>query len=601
MKKLFSVLLFLFVIYLNPQTFAQTYYEIDVTNYQDDLFHVVVIPEDLKVENNIYNFPATVPGTYSIQDFGRFVKSFKAVDKNGVEIPVEKISTNRWRISSVDDFYKIIYDVEDTFDAGLSENVIFPMEGTGIENNLILLNTFGVLGYFEGMQSDPIKLKIDYSSDWTIGTAMNLDKDGYYMAETYDRLADSPVLIGELTTANIKVDDINVEVYVYSPDTAYTAKKILNLVDETLQSAGNYIGFSPVPRYDFLICFLSGETYQRNKLVSSGALEHSYSSLYVFPLVGNMDNNELRNTMAHEFMHILTPLNLHSEIIEPFNFEVPTASEHIWLYEGVTEWSSDIMQLRSGLITYEEYFSRISEKLRVNDRFDQNISLVKMSKEVYSEEILNEFLNFYNRGAVTAVLLDIRLLELSKGTRGLREVFLELLQRYGKHNPFPENKLFDIIVSMTYPEIEQFINDYIKGSKPLPYVEYMNMIGFKYIYEKESDDMRPTLGIAIGMSEEGMLKVISFRQEHKNSGLQEGDLIVKFQGKEINMQNVREVLSEVYSMKIGDHCKMIIKHDGEEKEITLTLLRRKIKHAFEEIENPTPEQEFLRDAWSRNL
>lgn len=601
MKKLFSVLLLLIVSYLNPQTFAQTYYEIDVTNYQDDLFHVVVIPEDLKVENNIYNFPATVPGTYSIQDFGRFVKSFKAVDKNGVEIPVEKISTNRWRISSVDDFYKIIYDVEDTFDAGLSENVIFPMEGTGIENNLILLNTFGVLGYFEGMQSDPIKLKIDYSSDWTIGTAMNLDKDGYYMAETYDRLADSPVLIGELTTANIKVDDINVEVYVYSPDTAYTAKKILNLVDETLQSAGNYIGFSPVPRYDFLICFLSGETYQRNKLVSSGALEHSYSSLYVFPLVGNMDNNELRNTMAHEFMHILTPLNLHSEIIEPFNFEVPTASEHIWLYEGVTEWSSDIMQLRSGLITYEEYFSRISEKLRVNDRFDQNISLVKMSKEVYSEEILNEFLNFYNRGAVTAALLDIRLLELSKGTRGLREVFLELLQRYGKHNPFPENKLFDIIVSMTYPEIEQFINDYIKGSKPLPYVEYMNMIGFKYIYEKESDDMRPTLGIAIGMSEEGMLKVISFRQEHKNSGLQEGDLIVKFQGKEINMQNVREVLSEVYSMKIGDHCKMIIKHDGEEKEITLTLLRRKIKHAFEEIENPTPEQEFLRDAWSRNL
>ena len=601
MKKLFSVLLFLFVIYLIPQTFAQTYYEIDVTNYQDDLFHVVVIPEELKVVNNIYNFPTTVPGTYSIQDFGRFVKSFKAVDKNGVEIPVEKISTNRWRISSVDDLHKIIYDVEDTFDAGLSENVIYPMEGTGIENDLILLNTFGVLGYFEGMQSEPIKLKIDYSSDWTIGTAMNLDNDGYYTAETYDRLADSPVLIGKLTTANIKVDNINVEVYVYSPDTAYTAKKILSLVDETLQSAGNFIGFAPVPRYDFLICMLSGETYQRNKLVSSGALEHSYSSLYVFPLVGDLDNNELRNMMAHEFMHILTPLNLHSEIIEPFNFEVPTASEHIWLYEGVTEWEADIMQLRSGLITYEEYFSRISEKLRMNDRFDQNISLVKMSKEVYSEEILNEFLNFYNRGAVTAALLDIRLLELSKGTRGLREVFLELLQRYGKHNPFPEDKLFDIIVSMTYPEIEQFINDYIKGSKPLPYIEYMNRIGFKYIYEKESDDMRPTLGIAIGMSEEGMLKVISFREEHKNSGLQEGDLIVKFQGKEINMQNVREVLSEVYSMKIGDHCKIIVKRDGEEKEIMLTLLRRKIKHAFEEIESPTPEQKFLRDAWLRNL
>ena len=179
---------------------------------------------------------------------------------------------------------------------------------------------------------------------------MNLDKEGFYTAETYDRLADSPVLIGELTNANINVDGIDVGVYVYSADTLYTAKKILNLVDDILNSAGDFIGYSIVPRYSFLICLLSGETYERNKLTSSGALEHSYSSLFVFPPEGNMER-ELRNTMAHEFMHILTPLNLHSEIIEPFNFDVPTASEHIWLYEGVTEWSSDIMQMRAGLIS----------------------------------------------------------------------------------------------------------------------------------------------------------------------------------------------------------------------------------------------------------
>ncbi|MCH7516448.1 MAG: hypothetical protein IIB08_04910 [Bacteroidetes bacterium] len=34
-----------------------------------------------------------------------------------------------------------------------------------------------------------------------------------------------------------------------------------------------------------------------------------------------------------------------------------------------------------------------------------------------------------------------------------------------------ENEFFEIIVNITYPEIEQFINDYIKGTKPLPYVE----------------------------------------------------------------------------------------------------------------------------------
>ena len=61
-----------------------------------------------------------------------------------------------------------------------------------------------------------------------------------------------------------------------------------------------------------------------------------------------------------------------------------------------------------------------------------------------------QFLNFYNKGAVTAALLDIRLLELSGGKRGLREVYLELLNKYGKDKPFPEDDFFQIFVDMTY-------------------------------------------------------------------------------------------------------------------------------------------------------
>ena len=34
---------------------------------------------------------------------------------------------------------------------------------------------------------------------------------------------------------------------------------------------------------------------------------------------------------AHEFFHIVTPLNIHSEIIEHFNFATPTPSQHLWL------------------------------------------------------------------------------------------------------------------------------------------------------------------------------------------------------------------------------------------------------------------------------
>ena len=38
----------------------------------------------------------------------------------------------------------------------------------------------------------------------------------------------------------------------------------------------------------------------------------------------------VRDEIAHEFMHILTPLNLHSNIIQPFNFIVPTCLRNIF-------------------------------------------------------------------------------------------------------------------------------------------------------------------------------------------------------------------------------------------------------------------------------
>ena len=191
--------------------------------------------------------------------------------------------------------------------------------------------------------------------------------------------------------------------------------------------------------------FLDDSTYANYLPAGGGALEHSYSSLYVLPYTAE-ELPQVRRTIAHEFMHILTPLHLHSEIIHSYNFAVPTSSEHIWLYEGVTEWFSDIMQWPSGLMTIDEYLDEASLKLRINDEFNPDISLSEMSLEVYDDNVINEFYNFYCRGAVTAALLDIRLLELSDGTMGLRELFLELLNEYGKNKPFPEEGFLKLLL-----------------------------------------------------------------------------------------------------------------------------------------------------------
>ena len=601
MKNMFTIIVFTLLIILNTSLFTQTItYEVDVTNYKDDLFHVTVFTDGLTSENNIYNLPATVPGTYSNLNFGRFVKSFKAYDKIGSELRTERISMNQWQINNVEVLAKLDYDVEDTFDSDIIDGKVIPMAGSGINNDFIVLNTFAMLGYFENLQSEQIKLKLDYNTDWTVGTSLTIDENGYYTAETYDYLADSPIFMGELTTASTTVNDIKVGVYVYSPDTTISADKIMVAADDILQSASEFIGYSPVAHYNFLMCFLDMPTFMQMGFAGAGALEHSYSSLFVFPATGRL-SQEIKDDIAHEFLHILTPLNLHSNIIQPFNFEVPTASQHLWLYEGVTEWASDIMQLRSGLITTDEYLDRMSEKLTINDRFRQDISLTDLSKQVYDEAITMQFLNFYNKGAVTAALLDIRLLELSGGKRGLREVYLELLDKYGKDKPFPEDDFFQIFVDMTFPEIEQFISDYLIGTKPLPYEEYMAKLGFKYIPERLSEDTRPSLGIEMGMNEKQQFTIIGASEISTQAGLQVNDIPLKIIGIEVSMSTAREIFGKLQSMNFGEKVNIVVQRGDKEVEVNVPLQQRKDKHIFEEMENPTEEQLKLREAWSKNL
>ena len=267
----------------------------------------------------------------------------------------------------------------------------------------------------------------------------------------------------------------------------------------------------------------------------------------------------------------------------------------------MTEWGSDISQLRGGLITLDQYLKTMSEKLTINDRFRQDISLTDLSKQIYNESITMQFLNFYNKGAVTAEMLDIRLLELSGGKKGLREVFLELLDKYGKDKPFPEDGFFKIFVDMTYPEIQQFIDDYIKGIKTLPYSEYMAKLGFKYIDEKPSSDTIPTPGAEMTINDKGELVILTVSKESQEAGLQAGDVLIEVMGQEANMENIRQTVKKIRSMKVGDSVEMTVRRNDKEIPLTIKLQQRKDRHIFEEMENPTEEQLKLRDAWSKNL
>jgi predicted metalloprotease with PDZ domain len=264
------------------------------------------------------------------------------------------------------------------------------------------------------------------------------------------------------------------------------AAQLRDEMRDMLNAAGAFLGKLPVDHYTFLYDF--GPV-----LRVSGAWEHSYGSEYVLadlPYTAKY-GAQIRSMAAHEFFHVETPLNIHSEIIEHFNFATPIASQHLWLYEGTTEWAAHKMQLVAGLVPLPAYLDDVIQKARTDRmNYDTTWSLQKMSLASYSDSGQQQYPNIYARGALVAGLLDIKLLEESDGKRGLRELVLDLAKEYGKQRPFPETGLIDTIVARTSPDVRDFFNRYILGAERPPVKAYYAKLGITLIEDDKGMPVR---------------------------------------------------------------------------------------------------------------
>jgi predicted metalloprotease with PDZ domain len=56
----------------------------------------------------------------------------------------------------------------------------------------------------------------------------------------------------------------------------------------------------------------------------------------------------MMDVVSHDFFHIVTPLSIHSKEIQDFDYNDPKMSEHLWMYEGVTEYFANLSKSIKG-------------------------------------------------------------------------------------------------------------------------------------------------------------------------------------------------------------------------------------------------------------
>ena len=102
---------------------------INLNDVKDDKVMVTITAPKISLDEVTYSIPKIVPGTYSIDNYGKFIEDFKAFDSKENLLSVTKTDDNTWSIKNAKTLVKITYWVNDSFDTekgdGFGQNDIF--------------------------------------------------------------------------------------------------------------------------------------------------------------------------------------------------------------------------------------------------------------------------------------------------------------------------------------------------------------------------------------------------------------------------------------------------------------------------------------------
>jgi predicted metalloprotease with PDZ domain len=591
---------------------------LDLTSVDNDKVPVSINPGRFTQDTVTFRLPRVIQGTYSVSDFGKYVDDFTALDYEGNSLSTSKAGDNSWVITGAKNLDKITYYVNDTYDiettGGIGGEQPFSPAGTNIEPDNYVLNLHGFIGYFDELKSNQYSLDVTAPASFdrtsalqSTGTKTSEDGNSItssYFAPRYFDITDNPMMYGDLDVEEFMVGDIKIVLSLFSPNKKHTAESLKETVFEMMEAQKAYLGeINSTSRYDIYV-YLSEDKADSPK--GFGALEHQTSTVAVFS--ENMPLEALKSTMidviAHEFFHIVTPLSVHSEDVHYFDYNEPTFSKHLWMYEGVTEYFAQHFQVYKGLVEPSGFYNTINQKILTSKNLDDAMSFTVMSENVLEEPYASNYYNVYMKGALIGMCIDILMRDESDGNRSMLSLMKELSNKYGVDKPFEDDQLITEITEMTYPSVGEFLRTHVEGDTPINYDEFFNLVGLTMAEKEVETNYIFSGGQNIIFGADRETGEIYFEENAsdnsfwKSQNIETGDIIKKVNGSELSMANAQQMMGMMYAWQEGQDISMELERDGEVVVIETTLTKAMAySKSLAEDDNATPSQIATRKAW----
>lgn len=455
---------------------------LDIIKPAQKYLNVVYKISGLSGDSLTLTFPTWSPGSYLIRDFASQLESFSA-HSAGRPITWEKVSKCHWLLHPKN-------KKEVTVSYRIYANEL-NVRGCYADSELVLINSPSVFVFPDDNSSLPLTLKINTPKSWDLNLAKK-SKGGKYVFKNFDELFDTPILSAtKLDRLNFSAGKTKYVVAIWG-NYNLDQKKLIEDIKKIVSAETRVFRENPCHEYHFQVLFIPDKY---------GGLEHSHSSTNIF------DGSKLHNPgeykkflslLAHEHFHLWNVKRVRPMALGPFDYTQENYTHDLWVAEGITSYYDDHTLFRAGLFSQTEYLKLVSDnitKLESQKAYRVN-SLSESSFDAWirfykpTENSMNTTANYYLKGALVMMLLDLYLIKYSRAKYSLDDVMLALYKLY-KSRPevgITRAEFFDQILKLVpnFP-VNQFVSHFIDGTKAVAWPNTLAGFGIDVKKTKASD------------------------------------------------------------------------------------------------------------------
>ena len=595
MRRIRTHLLALMTIVTTSAVAAPTiHFEVSFKEPQAHYAELKMEISDLRNDYIDVKMPVWTPGSYLVREYAKHVESVEACDADGAHLAVEKINKNTWRIQS-DKAKKVTFSYRIYgFEVSVRTNFI--------DDSHAFLSPAATFMYVDGMLDHPVNVTVIPHPDWSkISTGLETvaGKPNTFHAADFDILFDSPIEVGNQDVFTFEAAGVHHEIAMVGGGN-YDKERLKVDCAAIVEEATAIFGTNPNKRYVFIV-----HNYQSG----GGGLEHINSTVLGASRNGYQNERSyvgFLGLVAHEYFHLWNVKRLRPVELGPFDYDAENYTSALWIMEGFTAYYDNLLLRRCGFLNETNYLQALANDVSaVENRPGNKLQPVALASfdawiKYYrpDENSANTGVSYYNKGALMAMLLDLKILAATQGEKRLDDVLRAAYEKFyvDEKRGFEAGE-FQALIEQVAGTAVADIFDAAHAVGSLDYNSYLNPAGYELVDYNKGLNL-PDIGFNTSANDGRILVTGVTRGSGAwDGGINVRDEIIAVNGERLDA-NGRELNRLMQTAAVGDQLDVLIARDGKIRELTITL-SKDTKGSFRIIplQNASPEQARLGQLW----